>query len=254
MELEIEYSSVNEEFCKVIVGVTKDNPDGKNRQDILKRTMPGDMVELVRQYDNQYDPDAVAIIYKDGEQLGFLPKGDRLSHYIDSGGSVSARIKKITGGPGVLGRLIPYFKKNYGCVLNISKEGYDWEKITPFQEESKAIEGLLDVTKDLEKTNPELAIENYKESISKIDTLDSKGRLAASWRRARNPINRLSMLLEKNKQYQEAYSTIVNYESKHDVYGLLSTDQVSLEKRKIRLQKKLDKINGNLSSQSKQTA
>ena len=46
----------------------------------------GKKLELVRESENKYDPEAVAIYYKD-LKLGFVPRGDNedLSHFLDMG-------------------------------------------------------------------------------------------------------------------------------------------------------------------------
>lgn len=46
----------------------------------------GKKLELVRESDNKYDPEAVAIYYKD-LKLGFVPRGEneRISHFLDMG-------------------------------------------------------------------------------------------------------------------------------------------------------------------------
>ena len=46
----------------------------------------GKKLELVRESENKYDPEAVAIYFKDFK-LGFVPRGDNecLSHFLDMG-------------------------------------------------------------------------------------------------------------------------------------------------------------------------
>jgi hypothetical protein len=65
------------------------------------------------------------------------------------------------------------------------------------------------------------------------------GKVAAAWRRARYPINRLSLLLEKCGDYRAAYDEILCYERFNDVFGLTSTEEKSVIARKRRLSKKL---------------
>lgn len=242
MEITIEMPSENQEFTVSITGISHDNPDGTNRQKILSRSKEGEIVNLVRERDNQFDKSAVGVLNQKGEMIGYLPKGDRLSMHLDCGGIVSAKIGKITGGPTFLEKILKKQSKSYGCVLLINKGGFDWDVVTPLMEESKEIEKILEKAKKHESSNAELSIKNYRSAITKILEMDSKGILAASWRRARYPINRLSLVLEKNNEFDEAYEEIIKYEKFEDKYGILKTDISSLEKRKLRLEKKLEGI------------
>lgn len=239
--MEIEYTEMEQEFSIAVVGVTKENRDGSSRQSIIKNSNVGGRIKLVREYDNQYDPNAVAVLTENDEQIGYLPKGDRLAHHIDSGGRVSAILIKKTGGPGLVGKILGNSKKNYGCVIQIKKGSYDWETVTPFMEESREIEELLREARNLEQSNPELSIDQYQDAVIRIIALDAKSRMAAAWRRARHPVNRLSLMLEKSKSYEEALAVISEYERKTDVFGLTVSEEESVKKRKLRLEKRLNK-------------
>lgn len=239
MEIEIDYSEAVQKFYVVIVGVSKINPDGTSRQSILSKMKSGEVINLVREYDNKFDKNAVAVKNRKGEQLGYLPMGDRLAHHIDLGGKYAAMVKKITGGPSILDKFLRKKSKNYGCVLQVEKGGIDWEIAKPFIEENKIILNLLLAAKNIESSNPGLAIQNYKEAITKIRDMDSKGHMAVAWRSARYPVNRLSLLFEIEKDYKSAYESILDYEATHDDRGQLKNDEESVAKRKIRLEKKL---------------
>tara|TARA_R110001592_G_C13135396_1_gene746911 strand:- start:1450 stop:2181 length:732 start_codon:yes stop_codon:yes gene_type:complete len=239
MEVAIEMPSENREFTLSIVGVTHSNDDGSNRQDILAKAKAGEKIKLVREYENEFDKEAVAVFNSRNEQLGYLPKGDRLAHHIDSGGKLTATINKIIGGPSFFQKILKKEGKSYGCVLLIKKGSYDWDVVNPLIEESKSIVNILEKAKKQEASNIDTSVKLYKEAIVKIEAMDSKGRLAASWRRVRHPINRLSLLLEKQKELDAAYQAIAEYEAFNDIFGLLKTDLDSVEKRKLRLEKKL---------------
>jgi hypothetical protein len=107
-----------------LVGVTFNNVDGTNRQAILAGRGVGDELELVRDPGNSYDRAAIAV-YRKGQQLGWLPAGDkRLAIHMDAGFEVFSHIVAIDGGPSVIDRLCWWRKpKNYGCVIQIDK-GY----------------------------------------------------------------------------------------------------------------------------------
>lgn len=105
-------------FAKKVAGVTFDNPDGTNRQDLLKRAKNGQPVKLIWEKDNAYSRTAIAVYNKDGQQLGYLPEGHRLTAQVKRG-EVTAKIKEVTGGPGCLGQFFPAKVKTRGCVLTI---------------------------------------------------------------------------------------------------------------------------------------
>jgi HIRAN domain len=239
MEFEIECREATQQFCVAVVGVTKTNADDSSRQSILSKTKSGEAIDLVREYDNKFDKNAVAVINRKGEQLGYLPTGDRMAIHIDLGGKYSAVVKKITGGPSILDKIFRNIGKNYGCVLQIEKGGINWDLAAPYIAENKNILNLLQAAKDFESSNPILAIQNYKEAITKIKEMDSKGHMAIAWRSARHPVNRLSLLSEMAKDFKSAYETILDYEAMQDECGLLKIDSESVAKRKIRLEKKL---------------
>lgn len=58
-----------------VVGVSKDNTDGTSRQDIIRREVEeDDKLRLMAEPDNPYDPNAVKILSKYGNQIGYLNK------------------------------------------------------------------------------------------------------------------------------------------------------------------------------------
>jgi hypothetical protein len=84
-----------------VVGDSHVNDDGSSRQEIITRCKPGDALTLKSEPHNQYDPNAVAVLTRNGEQIGYLSR-DRalfLKPYLDSaGGALPAVIREITGG------------------------------------------------------------------------------------------------------------------------------------------------------------
>jgi hypothetical protein len=58
------------------------------------------------------------------------------------------------------------------------------------------------------------------------------------------PINRLSLLLEKNEHYSECLAEITSYEKINDPLGLSKSEKESLIKRKARIVKILLKSEG----------
>jgi hypothetical protein len=65
-----------------------------------------------------------------------------LAEHIDMGGRVSPKVAKVAGGPGILCLFLNSFRKNYGCVEEVSKGDFNWREVTPYIERSRKIEEL----------------------------------------------------------------------------------------------------------------
>ena len=58
-----------------VVGVSKDNQDGSSRQDIIRREVAEeDKLSFEAEPDNPYDPNAIKVLSKAGNQIGYLSK------------------------------------------------------------------------------------------------------------------------------------------------------------------------------------
>jgi HIRAN domain-containing protein len=83
-----------------VVGVTKKNSDGQDRQDIVAGLDEGDWLSLVREPENPRDPNAIAVRTTNGDQVGYLSrdKAKELAKLADKNGDLKAVILDITGG------------------------------------------------------------------------------------------------------------------------------------------------------------
>lgn len=83
-------------FNTKVVGVTFEN-----RQDVLSSLEVGTELKLVRQPQNEYDVNAIAVTLYDGTQIGFLNKhlAKALAPVIDAGTGYDAAVSALTGGP-----------------------------------------------------------------------------------------------------------------------------------------------------------
>ena len=96
------------EFATRVVGVTYSNRgDGSSRQEIIKRLRPGNLLYLIPEPDNPYDPGAIAVwasyrrwFRKHYGQIGYIDRdlNESLGHNFDEGRQVYARVKTIIGG------------------------------------------------------------------------------------------------------------------------------------------------------------
>jgi hypothetical protein len=101
------------------------------------------------------------------------------------------------------------------------------------------IPSLIKTAQALEAKDSAKAISMYREAIGQIVEFDKAGPVKAAWRRARYPVNRLSLLLEKCGELQSAQEVILQYERFNDVFGLTSAEKKSVDARKQRLARKL---------------
>lgn len=84
----------SEYFYTKIVGVSFEG-----RQELLKGLEIGEVLDLQRQPENQHDKNAIAILKKDGTQLGFLKAklAKDLARYMDNGWEYSCTVTEVTG-------------------------------------------------------------------------------------------------------------------------------------------------------------
>jgi hypothetical protein len=82
-----------------IAGEGQRNDDGVSRQALIARLKKGQIVTLVRDADNKFDSNAVAVFCRLG-QIGYVPReqAKAIAYVLDSGGKVKAEISGIFGG------------------------------------------------------------------------------------------------------------------------------------------------------------
>ncbi len=88
-------------FLTKIKGISRRNEDGSNRQYIARACDEGEVLFLVREPTNPADFNAIKVLRRDGQQLGYLPRGvagSGLAQEMDSGQPLSCSILEITGG------------------------------------------------------------------------------------------------------------------------------------------------------------
>lgn len=93
-----------------LVGVTRRNKSGEEIQSILPKLRAGDTLAFVREYDNPYDDNAVAV-YCGSSGIGYINRtlAEDIACEIDAGVRVTGSITDITGGGNV----------SYGCNIMI---------------------------------------------------------------------------------------------------------------------------------------
>jgi len=229
-------------FRTNIAGIIHNNSNGTSREEILRECIVGESLVLQRDYGNTFDEYAIAVLRKTGEQIGFVPRHVAFRHpamndlapHMDQGGEATAKIVGIHGGE---------------CEIEIDVTGSDGEK--PYQLKEAEARELRDKAKTLEKCEPKEAIRLYRKSLVtmlEVDTLIRKtqyfknqiaelGYDLGTWRRASLPIERITALLEKEKDYSECLAEIDNYEKIEDRKGLNQSDLRLIRERKRRVAK-----------------
>ena len=59
-----------------LAGASHDNRDGTSRQEIIARCSAGELLRVLHEDGNPVDPNAIAVVRLNGEQLGYLPRDD----------------------------------------------------------------------------------------------------------------------------------------------------------------------------------
>jgi HIRAN domain len=79
-----------------VAGVTFPNTDGSNRQEIIRALKIGDRVALRREFTNEYDRNAIAVVAEAG-QVGYVPAAvaDKL---VRIGFETAATVLAVKGG------------------------------------------------------------------------------------------------------------------------------------------------------------
>ncbi len=85
-------------FFTKVVGVTQNNADGTWRQMVVGECQPGEPLRLVADPGNAYDENAIKVLRKSGEQIGYLSKelAEELSAKILEGCMYVAAVARIT--------------------------------------------------------------------------------------------------------------------------------------------------------------
>jgi len=191
-------------------------------EDLISQCKVGDTLNLFT------ERNYVGVADKSGKHLGSINPSVARNYYlgfdIDYGAEVSAKIKHISTKNGKL-----------ECIIEISKGDPDWEKYDKLLAKDNEAKEIIFQAKTLEKSNIEEAISLYRKAIGMLKEIDQN--FGNNLRYQRFPINRLSLVLEKQKRYKECLEEIEAYEKLADKIGLYSGEKEKLEKRKVKIMK-----------------
>lgn len=225
----------------VVKGVSYQNNDGSYRQDIIKNLQIGDKVNFIAEPINPYNRWAVAVVTSEGKQIGYLPSDARDASTLLKGEPIQGNIAHLTGAANWFSRV--FLRKKYiGVVLLIEKGKVDWNRFNELSKIAQPIDEAIKKALELEKTGTiQEAIDVYKMTISDIDKLNKNNKYASAHRKYVTPIDRLSLLLEKEKKYDEAKQLIENFIKKYDPIQPNKAERERINKRYNRILKALKK-------------
>jgi len=100
-------------YKEKVVGVTRKNDDGTSRQEIISYLNEGDVIDLVRDANNEHDSNAIEV-YDANEQIGFIDKNraGELAPQMDKGYKIEAWVDRILGGDS---------GRSYGVLIAIQR-------------------------------------------------------------------------------------------------------------------------------------
>jgi hypothetical protein len=234
MESSLELN-LEEKFIVPLMEVTGRNPDGTNREDLLRTTRANQPVYLRRGFTLKAFDHTVHVFDGLGRQLGTFSSEREIAVHLDRGGKAEARIHRVPGRSGLIRRLIGFTSRPRDYLLEVSLKEMEIPVEEPFMEKDKEIARTIARAEAHEKDNMRLAIKNYQLAIEQIIELDAMGLRARAWRQSRIPVNRFSLALEKEGHNEEAIRIIDWYFDYEDYHGIDPYEREMILKRRERL-------------------
>lgn len=225
-------------FLVGVRGESYDNDDGSSRQELIRRLRKHNRVVLVPDPTNPHDRWAVKVLNEAGEQLGWLPSDARDADTLLRGEPISAVVHAVTGGTNWLNRLLG--KKSVGLVLRITKDDPDWSRRDALDKLAKPYDTQVQDALELEKAGDgDAAIEAMQNTIAEVRHFTDRNPQASAHRRVPLPVDRLSLLLERKKDYSGALAVIAQWEHQFDPVQPTKAVCESIRKRAARLKLKV---------------
>jgi HIRAN domain len=223
-------------FVVRLRGGSYGNEDGSQRQNFLAECKPGDALTLRAEPTNPHDRHAVAVLDTRGRQLGYLPSDARNASSIQRGEGVSASVARTIGGPRWWHRFFG-LERHYGLLIRLTKASIDWAAHNKHREAAQVVDKLVAEAVRLEKSEAPIAevIACYETALSAVVSLNESSPVIAAHRYEAAPINRLTMLLVREKRREEARRAYEGWLGVADPVGLTKVDKVALEKRMSKL-------------------
>lgn len=211
------------------------NENGIKRSDIVSGLTENEPVYLRRSFDYRQHRFLIRVFNASGQQIASIFGEKELAIHLDRGGEVRARITSATGNSRLFNRFLNFFRKNKSCFIEVTKISLNPELFSDIIQKDKEIGRTVARAVAHEKDSVKLAVRNYLQAIDQIVALDNIGLKARAWRQTRIPVNRLSMVYEKEGKTAEALKVIDWYLSYEDYVGIDPYEMEMILKRKERL-------------------
>lgn len=227
---------MSQTFIVHLRGATYPNTDGTDRQRLIARCRVGDSLTLRAEPDNPHDRYAVAVLNGQGHQFGYLPSDARDASSILRGESISATVFRRLGGPRWWHSLFG-IKRNYGLLIQLTNAPVDWKAHNQHRAKAEVVDAMVKEAKSFEKSGAEAGevVARYQAAIASVIDLNAKNPVAASHRFEQAPINRITMLLIKQKRHLDARAIYEEWSAVTDPVGLTKADREALAKRMTKL-------------------
>ena len=225
---------------EILVGVRGEsfpNEDGSSRQDIIHTLRVGMLMQLVADPLNRVDRYAVKVLTTEGRQIGFLPSDARDADALLKGEPISAHIHAIHGGTNWLKRMLGM--RSVGVVLRLRKNEPDWNRRARLEAIAAPLDAEVQASLELEKSGSSVAAtEAMHAAIAHIYALTESDPFASAHRRQPAPVDRLSLLLERSRQFKDALQVIDAWQRTFDPVQPSKHVAETLRKRAERLRSK----------------
>ncbi len=148
------------------------------------------------------------------------------------GEPVSAKVKKVIGGQRWWHKLFR-IERHFGLLIELTKGPIDWTAHSKHRDIAEKVDELVKAALEFEKSSESVAasIEMYQKAMAAVIQLNSSNPVAAAHRYAQAPINRLTMLLVKEKKFSYAIEAYDQWRAVIDPVGITRTDSKALTKR-----------------------
>ena len=154
------------------------------------------------------------------------------------GEPIQATVTHVIGGPRWWHRLFG-IKRSYGVLIQLTKDEVDWNAFNEHRSKVAFIDGQVDSALGVEKSGrTEDAIKLYSLVLESIVEMNRNDPATAAHRYRSAPINRLSLLLDKQGRRTEAIAAIEQWQSVPDPVGLGKQEAQAVAKRLARLRRR----------------
>jgi len=215
---------MNQSFVVNLKGGSYENFDGSRRQDFIEKCKAGDNLILHAEPDNPYDRHAVAVFNTQNEKLGYLPSDARDSSSILRGQKISAEVLKVVGGDA---------GHKFGLLIRLTKFPINWDAFIQYRMKVEKIDSAVKEALANERSGVPLneVIDMYIKAVFDIIEINRENPVAAAHRFVKAPINKLTMLLIKQKRLADAKHIYEDWKSVLDPVGITKADQKATENR-----------------------